>query len=108
MDEGKLGSPKESKFEEDLKKLDKVIDILREMGFKLTVNEDWTTSEMLQDKGAFSGIPLVDDGGQGIRMLYSSYGLRIGFTNAFMESTEPRRVALEDRLRREGLSELID
>src|SRR3989344_7543932 len=96
-------------FEQNLARLNKIVGILSEIGFKLSTTEDWTPSEMLKDNSATAGIPLVMDGTDGIRFFYSDLnGLRIGFANGFMDLKDPRVVRFMERLREEGLADTID
>lgn len=90
------------KIQEDFVRLQNIVEILREMGFRV-VNE-LINIDTLQSPSSEMGFPIVRDGLDGIRVSYSKRrGLRVWFTNGFENPENPRRQEVEKRLREAGL-----
>ena len=125
--EESLGSNIESPFTRDLVKFRKVVTLLKEIGFKKSFDENYTdlTEEDIikqmrdcetrkNEWNTHIEQPLVVEGPDGIRLLYSpEYSepiprMRIGFANSFMDRKDSRIVKFIEKLREEGLGELID
>ncbi len=94
------------KFDAAFKKLQRIHSVLKEMGFRIW---DYAASvdnfrEQWNNETAF---PLVWDGGNGIRVSPNKRtGLMpVWFTNSFEEPSHPKRLAVEKRLKDEGLWE---
>ncbi|BFT94770.1 MAG: hypothetical protein MNSN_07100 [Minisyncoccus archaeiphilus] len=87
---------------ESMEKLRDILAVLRELNFRV-LNEDMLL-ESLKEETAKAGFPIVRDGVDGIRVSYSEgNGLRIYFTNGFMDDNHPRRLEVEAKLKEEGL-----
>lgn len=93
----------EQKFQQDLRRLQGIANVLREMGFR--VIDDFITLESLRSRTADAGFPIVRDGADGIRVSYSErdYGVKVWFTNGFEDPQNPKRQEVVRRLQEEGL-----
>lgn len=93
----------EQKLDGDFQKLQKIVEVLRNMGF--TIMDHLITKEILKSPTAFMGFPLVSDGANGIRASYSKdEGLKVWFTNGFESlANSQRQEEVKKRLEEEGL-----
>jgi hypothetical protein len=89
----------EEKIQIEFERLQKIVEVLRGMGFKVT--DRLIRLDILRDGEA--GFPIVSDGLDGIRASYTNNGLEIWFTNGFEHADNPRRQEVESKLREFGL-----
>mgnify|MGYP001598687284 FL=1 len=90
------------KIMEAFDRLQKVSVILKEMGFR--VIDRLITLDALKSPTSEAGFPIVRDGRDGIRALYTKRkGLVILFTNGFEDPANQKRQEVTQRLNKEGL-----
>jgi hypothetical protein len=81
---------KKTEIKRDFDSFQKILGILKEMGFDVITD---ITIELLEDPSSESGFPIVRDGIDGIRIYYvRKEGLKIGFTNLFDHSSKDSRI----------------
>ncbi len=90
----------QEQIKQSFKKLQKIAEVLGEMGFKVIDNV--VNIDILIENRPFS---LVRDGIDGIRATYEKGRLLVWFTNKFEDPDNPRRQEVVARLKQEGLWE---
>lgn len=93
----------EQLLDQAFNKILRIVDVLRSMGF--SIHEHLINKNIFRSPTAAMGVPLVADGGDGIRASYDAYdgNLRIGFRNSFESWDNPRVIEVIEKLTAEGL-----
>ncbi len=95
----------EEPIENALRKLQRICEILKEMGYSLY--EENIKAEFLDPRSnmAWIGFPIASEGLDGIRCSNDKYrGLIIWFTNGFEKRDDPRRQEIVKRIQAENLA----